>query len=323
MSPSAAYTSVDGVVVAPSCFGHGRAEAAVGVGQRPGAHLVGAAGQPGQGLAELAHRGEEDLLTEQAGVVEVAGVGFAVAAVAVEEGLGARHPVDEHRVAAVRDEDDGRRAGARASLERRAVAGDERVGHDDDRDASAAGTDRVGGAQERLHAGVGRAGAERTARAVGQADGPGEHGVARTLGEGRARRAPPESVDDVGLEARRGERPPRGLGCEREHVLVRGADGGLAPPAAAPGRTDFLRVEAPRRGGGPDREQLHTGIHDPDATCYPRPGTKTPIPSGNARPLAIVSGGWGSPPWKVMRRTVPVALPGPMPFGETTRPMSA
>ncbi len=47
------------------------------------------------------------------------------------------------------------------------------------------------------------------------------------------------------------------------------------------------------------------------------------MPSGNASPLAIVSGGWGVPPTKRMRRTVPLSLPGPTPSGLTTIPMSA
>ncbi len=116
---------------------------------------------------------------------------------------------------------------------------------------------------------------------------------------------------------------PAASAASVSHVLVGGADGGLAPCAAVPGRAHFLGVEAPRRRGGTDGEQLHTGVHTPDRTCYPRRGTKTPMPSGNASPLAMVSGGWGSSSWKVMRRTVPVPLPGPMPFVETTSPMSA
>ena len=54
-----------------------------------------------------------------------------------------------------------------------------------------------------------------------------------------------------------------------------------------------------------------------------RGGTNTPMPSGNASPSAIVSGGCGAPSTKRILRTDPVRSPGPTPSAETTRPMSA
>jgi hypothetical protein len=48
------------------------------------------------------------------------------------------------------------------------------------------------------------------------------------------------------------------------------------------------------------------------------------MPSGKARPSSTISGGWGSPSTKRMRRTLPVPSPGPKPFsGSLTMPMSA
>ena len=90
--------------------------------------------------------------------------------------------------------------------------------------------------------------AERAARLGRQADGRREERVARTLGERGPGGAPPQAVDDVGLEAGGGERPQRGVGREREHVLVGRADGGLAPTPLRPQAA--ATSEAGRRHAG-------------------------------------------------------------------------
>ena len=63
-------------------LGDARTEPAVGVGERPGAHV-----ERGEVLADLAHDRQEHLFAEEPRVVEVAGRGLAVAPVAVEQRL--------------------------------------------------------------------------------------------------------------------------------------------------------------------------------------------------------------------------------------------
>ena len=87
VSPSARYTEADAAGSTPSCF-------ATVVPSRPSGsgtdHARGV--ERGEVLADLAHRGKEHLLAEEARVVEISGGAFAVAPVAVEQGVRAGDP---------------------------------------------------------------------------------------------------------------------------------------------------------------------------------------------------------------------------------------
>ena len=108
---------------------------------------------------------------------------------------------------------------------------------------------------------------------AGQADGRGEERVARALGERRSGGAPPEPVDDVGLEAGGREGPEGGVGGEGQHVLVGRARGGLAPAAlAAPGRGDLGRGEPPGRARRRPTAMICTGFVTPSILPTDVPG---------------------------------------------------
>ena len=92
-----------------------------------------------------------------------------------------------------------------------------------------------------------------------------------------------------------GERPVGGLGREGEDVLVGGADRDCAPAAApAPGPGDLGRREPQLGRRGADREDANRSGHaamiramaEGPSRRQPFFGTYTPMPSGNARPVA-------------------------------------
>src|SRR5215207_8157433 len=137
VSPMAVYTLAE--AGAPPELARGRcAEATVGVGERP---LVDV--ERGELLADLLHDRQEDLLPEQARVVEIARPVIGVGAIAVEQRMRARDAGRQRRVPTVGDEHDGSRARSGSLLERGARPGYERVGRHDQRNPGAPGGDRV------------------------------------------------------------------------------------------------------------------------------------------------------------------------------------
>ena len=246
-------------------LGDGRGEATVGVGEGPRADVEG-----GELLADVAECREEHLFAEEPRVVEVAGRGLGVAAVAAEVRVGARDVRAERRRAVVGDQHDGRGTCARPLLERRP---------------------RPGTVESETTTSATRAEPAPTASAA-----PSSASMP-ACGEPE-QSAPPDLVDRpiaaastawLGPSANGGrevphQRPstmsvcspdaaiarPGGLGREREDVLVGGAHGGLAPaPLAAPGRGDLGGGEAVGGRSRADGKDVHGVAHGPDAYRTP------------------------------------------------------
>jgi hypothetical protein len=221
-------------------LGERRSEPTVGIGQRPRAHV---------GRSERRHDltddGKEDLFAEQAPVVEVAVVDLAVAAIAIEERTGARDArADRRGAGALAGDDERRRARPAAGLETRAGTGSDCVGRDHERGAHRARADGVDPREQRLHAGVRGARAQRTRHGRSTAQRGREEREARTFGEGRPARTPVHAVDVGGLDAGRDERAGGRFPGERERVLVGRAGRELTASPAAPRRADLGRGES-------------------------------------------------------------------------------
>ena len=180
---------------------HG-AETAVGIGERPRAHL-----ERSQLVDDLVDRREKHLFSEQAGIVEIARVALAVAAVAVEQRPRARDARTDRRVSARGAEHERNRAGSAAGLEARAETRAERVRRDDEHEASGTGGDRVGARRERVDSGVRRTGTQEPADGRGAAERPREKRQARALRERRPGRPPHDGVQLATNESGGSDRP--------------------------------------------------------------------------------------------------------------------
>ena len=251
VSPTAPYTAVDAGAPPPTSLATVAPRRPSGSGSD---HVR--TSNDASAVGHLRDDRQEDLLAEQARVVEVADVVLAVAPVAVEERTAPRHARADRRRAAGRGEHDRRGTGAATRFEPGAGPGPAGVGRDDERDVRRTRADGVGRGGQRVHARVRRPGGERAADVVRATERGREDREARAVRERRAGRAPEDGVDVRGVDAGRVERGGARLPGERQHVFVGRADGrGAASALAAPRGGDVSRRQPPARRGRAHSQQ--------------------------------------------------------------------